>query len=1229
MASGGSSVRVDRVVAVVATLRDGREQLGSGYLTSGRLVLTAEHCTRDKVTGEPAARLRVVRASDSAVAEVAGVVPDHGLDVAVLRLADDAPWDRGLPPTAFARVDRSHSGVLDDCTGIGFPLFQRDPARRTRHTSEFHGRVYQTDERESGRLLMREPLIHPGRVTGAEGEARDDLGEGGPSPWGGLSGALMFYRGHAIGVVVEHHPRQGDSALRAVGFERIAAVSAEIRQCLGLPRPESLPWVSEQAVDADGPAGPRRRAELDAVAAYRQRMASRDGILEYSLLADDLPPMTYKPLADTLCVAVDGHDLGDADFLDTARRWPRMLLVGLPGMGKSTALEQAAARWAADASAPIPVLVPLRDLARRHPRRGTDITLPVLIEAATAAVPERERVPLRRALQEAATSGEAVLLLDGLDECRHRRAVVADGLAAVTGELPADTGVVLATRDSGLLAAARLNMPEARLTPPARLGSMLGQLLQHAAMFRVPEAERDQWVREREQQLEEIRSSHPDLWRIPLFATLLTLLIARPAPTTLPASQAQLLTEAVQETVDRWELTRLSETAPDLNVRAVQLLDGYGEIAHALIAESGGCPERGVSQRVETMLAERWALAPGEASARAREIMWFWDEHVGVFVASPTRDIEPRSRIFADAGDAMWAVSQDPGTRRDWIIAALTDDDRREAVIIAVGLSAGVASELIEAAGNAADPAAHSRGLLWAADATADGAEPATASLTTLIDALAHAADAAGHATSETPTPGDVPRLHSRAARRRWPYVLRIAMLPLPSTLRPRRDHALTALELDDNEQALATTLAALADARTDVRDILEPEQEAAVRRLLALPLPDRKPPPQSQPDRFVVASRQDKLLPGHHQAAEQAARYAAQLGQDAAAAIYRIARRGSLHDYARVCSRMIPLGYPDPEPPRVSLGLTGFAKGATDLWAGWEAFFAAAASLAPPRPLTAAECWRYPDIATLAGVLGAQEATLAGAGHAFTTDRLLLPGCIRAAAHAAALDLSAISAQAAIVLETWPEGNRDVINLMFAPPPAPLPACDASRLDQQDKDILIEALGATSDWLADIAYALLLPAHDPIMGQRAADHIRQILPERRADAAIIAIANHPCPPGAAARLLDGNDPPTRVGAASAANMLAASGDAQAWTPVITRAKSADDLTVRLAAGADQATAGTAAYWSCPSCGQANDIDARECAFCENGTRPSVRRSGERDKVGEATLRASWDPGLG
>lgn len=833
--------------------------------------------------------------------------------------------------------------------------------------------------------------------------------------------------------------------------------------------------------DANGPAGPRRRAELDAVAAHRARLAARDGIMEFSLLADDLPPMTYPPLADSLYLAVPGRDPSDAEFLGTARRWPRMLLVGLPGMGKSTALEQAAARWAADDDAPVPVLVPLRDLARRHPRRSTDITLSVLIEAATAAAPEQERTALRWALEQVAASGDAVLLLDGLDECQDRRAVVADGLAAVAGDLPAGTGIVLATRDSGLAAAEKLNMPEARLTEPLRLDAVLVRLLGHIAARRVPEVDRDQWVQQRQHQLEEIRGSHPDLWRIPLFAILFTLLVARPDPRALPAGRAQLLAAAVRDTVERWELTRLSETSPGPGIRGEQLLDGYGEIAHVLIGEPAGCPAETVSRRVEAMLAERWGLASGEASAQARAIVGFWDEHVGVFVASPaTGDIEPRSRVFAEAGEAMWAARQTPGTRGEWISATLADDDHREQVVLAAGLSADVASELIETARQAADPAARSRGLLWAADATVGGAQPAAESLATLIDALAQAA--ASPPTAGTQPLGGMTELDGSAPRPGWPYALRIAMLPLPGTLRPRRDQVLAGLKLDEDERPLATALAALSDAGTDARDSLQPGQEDAVRGLLARPLPERNPQPAesgSQPAPGVRAGQRGELLPGHLQAAERAVRYAGQLGQEAIAAIYRIARHGYLRDYNRISRQMTALGYPDPEPQRPSVKTTRSAGGTLDLWGDWDAFFTAAASLETPRLLSSAERWRYPDLLTLADALGTQNVTLTAIRHAFTTDRALLPGCMRVAAHAAGLDLSAISAEAVVVLEKWPSGNRDVINVMFAPPPSPPPAFDSTRLDDPDKDALTEALAVTSDWLVGIA-RMLMPQTTP-----------------------------------------------------------------------------------------------------------------------------------------------------
>jgi hypothetical protein len=173
------------------------------------------------------------------------------LDVAVLRLADTAPWTSKLASPVYARVNREQTGRLLDCEAVGYPLMQRDPIKKTRDTAELHGTIYRTDEAESGRLLMREPIVGSGDVPDpsdadpATGGKPDHL-----SPWDGFSGALVFYRGRAIGVVVEHHPRQGDSALRAVAFDTIAkkattdASARRVAEMLGLSTEEMLPWAT-------------------------------------------------------------------------------------------------------------------------------------------------------------------------------------------------------------------------------------------------------------------------------------------------------------------------------------------------------------------------------------------------------------------------------------------------------------------------------------------------------------------------------------------------------------------------------------------------------------------------------------------------------------------------------------------------------------------------------------------------------------------------------------------------------------------------------------------------------------------------------------------------------------------------------------------------------------------------------------------------------------------------
>jgi TPR repeat protein len=135
---------------------------------------------------------------------------------------------------------------LRDCEAVGFPLWQLDPHDGGRNAAELHGTIRLTEDVESGLLVLRDSLLND--VTIPSTVATDDLADG--SPWGGLSGALVFRHGVALGVVIEHHPRQGRSAITILPVDRFAAASAgtdpdsaAVAEALGLPPTDELPLV--------------------------------------------------------------------------------------------------------------------------------------------------------------------------------------------------------------------------------------------------------------------------------------------------------------------------------------------------------------------------------------------------------------------------------------------------------------------------------------------------------------------------------------------------------------------------------------------------------------------------------------------------------------------------------------------------------------------------------------------------------------------------------------------------------------------------------------------------------------------------------------------------------------------------------------------------------------------------------------------------------------------------
>jgi WD40 repeat protein len=218
------------------------------------------------------------------------------------------------------------------------------------------------------------------------------------SPWGGLSGALVFYAGVALGVVVQHQPRQGSSALRLVPFDRIAAATSPETQALaaalGLPSRDELPLVPREE-DAGEPAAPAGDIDISQERARHGTIHGRQQVFETVL----------------------------GWIADAPKGW--ILVKGGPGTGKSAILSALLDRLEAAAS---PELVPHHFLRRGQGNwdepdavlRNLTARLERICGAAVpSSAPGMERLYalLVEAAARMADRGQRlVLVVDGLDE---------------------------------------------------------------------------------------------------------------------------------------------------------------------------------------------------------------------------------------------------------------------------------------------------------------------------------------------------------------------------------------------------------------------------------------------------------------------------------------------------------------------------------------------------------------------------------------------------------------------------------------------------------------------------------------------------------------------------------------------------------------------------------------------------------------------------------------------
>ncbi len=206
--SGGLADRIVEVIADRGGSGDTRYRYGSGCIVRGRTVLTAGHVVVGAQTVQ-------VRNPDKVLwhARLDREFVSETPDLALVFIEDDAI---DLPAMELGVVDRDSPLALpvDRCRAVGYPWFakrqQRHEPTEMRNSVDAWGFIPVLSNLADG-LLTLQVTNSPRPLPPSE------MALGDSSEWSGMSGApVMTASGCLLGVVVEHAPRAGESAITVV-----------------------------------------------------------------------------------------------------------------------------------------------------------------------------------------------------------------------------------------------------------------------------------------------------------------------------------------------------------------------------------------------------------------------------------------------------------------------------------------------------------------------------------------------------------------------------------------------------------------------------------------------------------------------------------------------------------------------------------------------------------------------------------------------------------------------------------------------------------------------------------------------------------------------------------------------------------------------------------------------------------------------------------------------------
>ena len=225
-----------RVVEVIADLGESY-RYGSGTLVGGRTVLTAAHAVAGAasvVVRDTAKRKYAASLDPRFVGDPDGAGPD----LALIEIEDET---LDLPPIGLARIDRDSPSAdpVERCHAIGYPWFGESVSpTAVRDTVDAFG-VVPVASRLAAGLLSVLVSVSP-RELPPEAESLEE------SEWSGMSGAPVVAGGLLLGVVIEHAPREGPSAITAVPLTALERDPVHEEWGEGVPDPAA--WWSRLGV---------------------------------------------------------------------------------------------------------------------------------------------------------------------------------------------------------------------------------------------------------------------------------------------------------------------------------------------------------------------------------------------------------------------------------------------------------------------------------------------------------------------------------------------------------------------------------------------------------------------------------------------------------------------------------------------------------------------------------------------------------------------------------------------------------------------------------------------------------------------------------------------------------------------------------------------------------------------------------------------------------------------